>query len=75
MAGQLEKNNSLMPFGKENYILMIVGIAVILSGFIIMSLDKEEFGFGFLGITLGPIIVVTGFIIEFFAILKTPRKS
>ena len=75
MSGQLEKKNSLMPFGKENYILMIVGIAVILSGFIIMSLDKEEFGFGFLGITLGPIIVVSGFVVEFFAILRTPRKS
>lgn len=75
MSGQLEKKTSSMPFGKENYILMIAGIAVILAGFIIMSLDKEEFGFGFLGLTLGPIIVVSGFIIEFFAILRTPRKS
>lgn len=75
MSGQLEKKPSTMPFGKENYILMIAGIAVILAGFIIMSLDKEEFGFGFLGLTLGPIIVVSGFIIEFFAILRTPRKS
>lgn len=75
MSGQLEKKTSSMPFGKENYMLMIAGIAVILAGFIIMSLDKEEFGFGFLGLTLGPIIVVSGFIIEFFAILRTPRKS
>ena len=33
-----------------------------------MSLDQEDYGFGFLGLTLGPIIVLSGFIIEFFAI-------
>ena len=61
---------AMMPFGKANYQLMIAGIAVLLVGFFIMSLDKEEFGFGFLGLTLGPIVVMTGFIIELFAILK-----
>lgn len=65
---------SAMPFGAENYRLMIIGVAVILIGFFIMTLDKEEFGFGFLGLTLGPLVVLSGFILEFFAILKTPKK-
>lgn len=59
-----------LPFGKTNYRLMLAGIAIILIGFFVMSLDKTEFGFGFLGITLGPIIVLSGFGLEFFAILK-----
>ena len=59
-----------LPFGKTNYRLMLAGIAIILTGFFVMSLDKTEFGFGFLGITLGPIIVLSGFGLEFFAILK-----
>ena len=63
---------AMMPFGKVNYQLMIAGIAVLLVGFSIMSLDTTEFGFGFLGLTLGPIVVMTGFIIELFAILKKP---
>lgn len=63
------ENNSKMPFGKINYLTMIVGVLVIFLGFFIMSMDKEEFGFGFLGLTMGPIIVTIGFIIEFFAIL------
>lgn len=66
--------NSL-PFGKQNYRLMIAGIAVILLGFFIMSLDKEEFGFGFLGLTLGPLTVISGFAVEFFAILIKPKQS
>ncbi|MFN4146904.1 MAG: DUF3098 domain-containing protein [Runella sp.] len=61
---------STLPFGRKNYLLMIVGIVLILVGFLIMSLDKEEFGFGFLGLTLGPIVVMSGFIVEFFAILR-----
>ena len=47
---------------------MLVGIGVLILGFFIMTLDKEVYGFGFLGLTLGPIIVMIGFIIEFFAI-------
>lgn len=66
---------AVMPFGKVNYQLMIAGVVVLLLGFFIMSLDKEAFGFGFLGLTLGPIVVMTGFIIELFAILKKPATT
>lgn len=62
-----------LPFGRQNYVLMLAGIGIILAGFFIMSLDKEEFGFGFLGLTLGPIVVISGFILEFFAILVRPK--
>ena len=61
-----------LPFGKANYSLMIAGIAVILLGFFVMSLDKEEFGFGTLGLSIGPLIVFFGFVLEFFAILRRP---
>ncbi|OUU03964.1 MAG: hypothetical protein CBB92_00640 [Flammeovirgaceae bacterium TMED32] len=56
-------------FKKINYLIMILGIALILLGFVIMSLDQETYGFGFLGLTLGPIIVFSGFMIQFVAIL------
>jgi hypothetical protein len=57
-----------LVFDKRNYTFLIIGIAVLLFGFIVMSLDKEQYGFGFLGITLGPIIVALGFAIPFYAI-------
>jgi uncharacterized RDD family membrane protein YckC len=65
-----ENNEAAMPFAKANYTVMLIGLAVIVVGFFIMTLDKEPFGFGFLGITLGPIVALTGFMIEFYAILK-----
>ena len=57
-----------MPFNSKNYKLMIIGIVIIVTGFVIMSVDGEEYGYGFLGLTLGPLVVLFGFIFEFFAI-------
>lgn len=66
-------NKEQLPFGKKNYILMLTGIGILILGFILMSLDDQEYGFGFLGLTLGPIMVMIGFIVEFFAILSKPE--
>lgn len=59
-----------LPFKKGNYAIMLAGVALIVAGFVIMTLDKEEFGFGFFGITLGPIVAFVGFMVEFYALLK-----
>jgi uncharacterized membrane protein HdeD (DUF308 family) len=65
---------SKLPFGKKNYQLMIIGVLTLVVGFVVMSSDTEQHGFGFFGLTLGPIIVMAGFIIEIFAILRKPTK-
>lgn len=67
-------NNSKFAFEKINYIIMIAGVVVLMLGFLLMSMDKEEYGFGSLGLTVGPVVVVLGFIIEFAAILYKPKK-
>lgn len=66
---------SKLPFGKKNYQMMIAGFLIIMIGFIIMMLDGEPHGFGFLGITLSPVVVLAGFIVEVFAILYTPKDE
>ena len=63
-----------MPFGRKNYLLMFAGLGTLLLGFIVMSIDNEPYGFGFFGLTLGPIIVFLGFVVEIFAILYNPDK-
>ena len=65
---------SKLPFGKKNYQMMIIGIVTLVVGFIIMSLESNPHGFGFLGLTLGPIVVMAGFVIEIFAILHKPTR-
>lgn len=64
-----------MPFGKKNYRWMIIGLITLVVGFIIMSIDKEPYGFGFMGLTLGPVVVMIGFILEIYAILIRPESK
>jgi len=71
----MNSKKSELPFASSNYVMMLTGIAVILAGFLIMSFDGEEFGFGFLGLTLGPIVTIIGFILEFWAILRKPSDA
>ena len=63
----MKKSN--LAFGKKNYRLMLIGIAVLITGFILMSMDSEEFGFGVLGLWVGPLVLLAGFGIQFAAIL------
>jgi uncharacterized membrane protein HdeD (DUF308 family) len=66
---------SKLPFGKKNYQWMIAGVITLVIGFILMSIDSEPYGFGFLGLTLGPIVVMAGFILEIVSILVRPEKK
>jgi hypothetical protein len=63
-----------LPFGKKNYQWMIIGTLMLIVGFSIMILDTQPHGFGFMGLTLGPVIVMAGFIVEIFAILHKPTE-
>jgi len=67
-------NKQPLPFSKMNYILMLVGVGIITLGFIIIGLDQEPHGFGFMGLTLGPIITLAGFIFQFYAIFHQSDK-
>lgn len=65
-----DDSKNALPFGKSNYIFMLIGLGLIFLGYFIMTLDKEEFGFGFLGITLGPAFVFIGFLFQFYPLFK-----
>ncbi|MHA8077694.1 DUF3098 domain-containing protein [Aquirufa antheringensis] len=62
-----------MPLGAKDIKILLLGIGIMLVGFFVMTLDKEEFGFGFLGLTLGPILVLVGIIIPVFSLFKWKR--
>ncbi|HNQ61485.1 MAG TPA: DUF3098 domain-containing protein [Bacteroidia bacterium] len=81
MAKKDIKSVEDFPFGKENYIIMLIGIAVIFVGFALMagggSEDPKVWDpsiFSFRRITLAPILVISGFVIEVYAILKKSKE-
>lgn len=67
-------------FGRINYILMLSGIGLIVLGFILMAGGKSDdpnvFNpdvFSFRRITLAPIVVLSGFALNIYAILKKSK--
>lgn len=68
-------DKSKFAFQKANYMIMLAGIVTLILGFFIMSSDGEPYGFGFMGLTLGPLVVMLGFVIEFVAIFYKPKKD
>ncbi|MDD5569716.1 MAG: DUF3098 domain-containing protein [Bacteroidales bacterium] len=72
-----ETQNDSFVFSKENYILMLIGIAFLAVGYLLMTggavSDPNVFNpevFSFRRITLAPVLIVAGFVIEVFAIMK-----
>ena len=69
------EDQKVMPFGKQNYIILLVGLALIALGFVLMigggSTDPDVFNekmFNFQRLTLAPILVLAGFVVEIVAI-------
>lgn len=77
-----EKPQKSMPFTKMNYILVIAGVLLIALGMILMigggSSDPDVFNpkmFDFQRITLSPILILLGFVVEIVAIFWRGKKS
>ncbi len=76
-----EKNKIDFPFGWENYKLLLIAIGVIIFGFLLMTGGGSEDSnifipeeiFSFRRITLAPIVVICGFIIGVYAIMKKAK--
>ncbi|MDG2263727.1 MAG: DUF3098 domain-containing protein [Flavobacteriales bacterium] len=69
-------------FKKKNYTLLLIGLAFMASGLILMigggSDDPTKFSveiFDFQRLTVAPILLATGFIIEIFAIMSKSKEA
>ncbi len=79
MSGKKPSTNNF--FGKENYVWIIAGIAVIALGLILMaggkSDDPDTFDpnevYSFTRITVAPILILIGLGMEIFAIFRKPK--
>lgn len=76
------KTPKIFLFNKENYYIMFIGLAVILIGFMLMaggkSTDPNVYSteaFNFRRLTLAPIVVLLGFVIEIYAIMRKPKTK
>ena len=70
------KKQEALPFGRKNYVLLAIGIALITLGFFLMSLDGFVDATKFsISLHLAPIVTVAGFVEVIYAILYNPNKN
>ncbi len=69
-------------FGKQNYILLLISLAVIVIGFILLSGggsdNPNEFSkeiFSDRRLIVAPIVILTGYFLVIYAIMKKPNKE
>jgi len=79
-AGEPSAKTGGFAFAKENYRLLLIGLALIFVGFLLMigggSDDPNVFSediFNFRRMTLAPILILAGYVVEIFAIMKKPK--
>jgi hypothetical protein len=68
-------------FGKENFILVVVSVLVIIVGFVLVSGGKTTEETGFDGrifdarrLFIAPVVIMSGFGLMIYAILKKPKE-
>ncbi len=70
-------------FGKENYMWMLGGLVVLALGFLLMAggkssdpnVFKADEVYSTTRITIAPILIIAGFVIEIVAIMKKPKVT
>ena len=74
-------NNEQLAFTMKNYITILVGVVLLLLGFVLMSGGGEhtatEFDysiFSFRRISLAPVVVIAGFVVVGFGIMKRFKR-
>jgi hypothetical protein len=60
-----------MVFTRRNYVLLLVGIALVVIGFAIMAIEHELDGFW--SRTVAPVVIVAGYLEVVYAILWRSR--
>jgi hypothetical protein len=78
----MSEKQKTFVFNRSNYILLLVGIGLNILGFILMiggaAESKEAFNgeelFSDVRITLSPILIILGYIVIIYSIMKKPKK-
>ncbi len=82
-AVKAQKSQNTELFDKGNYLWMLIGLVVLAIGFFLMaggkSADPNVFNkdevYSTTRITIAPILIIVGFIIEIAAIMKKPKST
>lgn len=79
---QTHTDRSAFAFDKDNYKWLLIALAFLLVGYVLMigggSDDPDVFNYGmfnFQRMTLSPILLMIGYVLGIFAIMKKPKST
>ena len=81
-AASSAQEKATFAFARENYKMMLIGIAVVAIGMLLMvggaSDDPNKMSdkiFDFQRLTLAPIVIIGGYVVVLLAIIKKPKEG
>jgi hypothetical protein len=77
----IKQEKKVTLFHKDNYVWMLIGGVLILSGMLLMiggksedpNVFKADEVYSFKRITLAPILIIAGLVVEIYAIMKKSK--
>ena len=67
------RRGGVMVFAKRNYILLVVGLVMIVVGYVIMRMENEVDGF--ISLYVAPLLLLAGYLEIIYAIIWRPAKE
>ena len=79
----IKETNLHFGFRKENYKILLIGLAINIIGFLLMigggsddpNVFKEDELFNTTRLTISPILIIGGYIVMIYAIMKKNKKA
>lgn len=79
----MSEKQKTFVFNRSNYILLLIGVVLNILGFVLMiggaAESKDAFNeaelFSHVRITISPILIILGYIVIIYSIMKKPKKA
>lgn len=68
-----QRRNPQLVFGRRNYVLLLVGVAVIVVGYVMMRLENAVDGV--ISLYIAPVLILAGYLEIIYAIVVRPDEE
>ncbi len=68
-----QRRNAKLVFGRRNYVLLLIGVAVIVLGYVMMRMENQVDGV--ISLYVAPILILGGYLEIIYAIIVSPDSE
>lgn len=71
--GRDQRRHTKLVFGRRNYVLLLIGVAVVVVGYVMMRMENEVDGF--ISLYVAPLLILGGYLEIIYAIVVSPDQE